>query len=895
MQHLTISHQRDIWRKTLQLQVAFSELSAGGHCEAPLPLLALSSEKLEPMLVDLSQLVGIHENLLSDEGHTFGYTVKLQFLKIFKQQAEGLHFTPYPDSPSAAFHSSTRASVDEPSLYFLSQSASHGHGGDTPSEDDQEFSPSRLRNVAGDSHGGAFLISSEWVPFVHLQPRVDHYIAEQRALLRQSDKTSDSSGLSPDVSFLTGNARRATVKQEEDHRSRTRATLNTGKQASTVMQERRAIGRKQSGGSALGAYEVHVTDMTLLAQLNLLKETDAKETQASLCAHASKVAAFTFPLMAGQAGTAAAASSSSSKPTGSGAAATVAVPATDSGGSGFSMPPEHMIQSYYLLRYLRSRELRGQLLHLLNVYRFAQRKVSHAILASQIAPNLDLTSGGSHSSAPHDGFDRGSFSGPPSRTKNDAPSLPSVKPLLPFKMPGDAQSALEMLAGTEQLLVQDGKTIVVDVHGLEIMHEVAHEDLRLIEGEILEIGSHFIRRAEEEQENVATSDNVHQAHKVDRASVLSDLLQAEVHLHQAKWDLLAPHLEIFEHTVDPAGRHMLAQRIVDIMAHRPRLDLDAGYFAEAYASCIGAVQERSRLLRMTLDHQIRTEKRLAADMAARAEQFGDEVMTGGIGEEDEAMDPQLHLGAGLSNPNEGLPGCRPSGLPIRLVPTIAGDCKESDLLDFYHSANLAWHVDALVESLHGNFCERFEPHVRFHALSAHACVMTIAAEWKREVYKNPVHLYTASSSHGDIFGYEAMEDPACLMLLVEDTMKDMPGIFCDEQPETKDTKPAAVGQTATEKAELRSAFSDFTAYSQDERTLMMYSNLLEHVIVRRSLTDVVLEMQFLESTLTEQGKSLAWMSISETNPLASLLNSPQSRARLLLPKVQRSCCSQLVI
>ena len=36
----------------------------------------------------------------------------------------------------------------------------------------------------------------------------------------------------------------------------------------------------------------------------------------------------------------------------------------------------------------------------------------------------------------------------------------------------------------------------------------------------------------------------------------------------------------------------------------------------------------------------------------------------------------------------------------------------------------------------------------------------------------------------------------------------------------------------------------------------MYSNLLEHVIVRRSLTDVVLELQFLESTLADQGKTL---------------------------------------
>ena len=57
----------------------------------------------------------------------------------------------------------------------------------------------------------------------------------------------------------------------------------------------------------------------------------------------------------------------------------------------FSMPAEHMVQSYYLLRYIRSRALRTQLLHLLNLYRFAQRKVSHGVLSSQISPNLHLS------------------------------------------------------------------------------------------------------------------------------------------------------------------------------------------------------------------------------------------------------------------------------------------------------------------------------------------------------------------------------------------------------------------------------------------------------------------------------------------------------------------------
>ena len=56
--------------------------------------------------------------------------------------------------------------------------------------------------------------------------------------------------------------------------------------------------------------------------------------------------------------------------------------------------PEHLLFAYYMLRHLRSRALRRQLLGLLNLFRFAQQKVSHGVLVVQASTTCKGSAGG---------------------------------------------------------------------------------------------------------------------------------------------------------------------------------------------------------------------------------------------------------------------------------------------------------------------------------------------------------------------------------------------------------------------------------------------------------------------------------------------------------------------
>merc|ERR1740121_2663950 len=97
----------------------------------------------------------------------------------------------------------------------------------------------------------------------------------------------------------------------------------------------------------------------------------------------------------------------------------------------------------------------------------------------------------------------------------------------------------------------------------------------------------------------------------DRAGVVADLYAAEVRLNTAKRDLLETYLEIHEHTADPVERGDLAQRMGDVMATRPLLDMEGPYFVDAYAASIALLDQRAALLRRLADHQVGSERATA--------------------------------------------------------------------------------------------------------------------------------------------------------------------------------------------------------------------------------------------------------------------------------------------
>ena len=68
----------------------------------------------------------------------------------------------------------------------------------------------------------------------------------------------------------------------------------------------------------------------------------------------------------------------------------------------------------------------------------------------------------------------------------------------------------------------------------------------------------------------------------DRLQTLGDLLELEATFQFKKVKLCLAHLECYEHIVDPVEQQRLMQVVTDIMARRPRLNLQANYFRDSY-------------------------------------------------------------------------------------------------------------------------------------------------------------------------------------------------------------------------------------------------------------------------------------------------------------------------
>lgn len=75
-----------------------------------------------------------------------------------------------------------------------------------------------------------------------------------------------------------------------------------------------------------------------------------------------------------------------------------------------------------------------------------------------------------------------------------------------------------------------------------------------------------------------------------------------------KASLIETLLEAYEHTCDPLESVRVLQVVVDTMAVRPRVNLEATYFRDSYTEEIALIRERHLLYKEVLEVQTRTER-----------------------------------------------------------------------------------------------------------------------------------------------------------------------------------------------------------------------------------------------------------------------------------------------
>ena len=125
-----------------------------------------------------------------------------------------------------------------------------------------------------------------------------------------------------------------------------------------------------------------------------------------------------------------------------------------------------------------------------------------------------------------------------------------------------------------------------------------------MEEELIKICSYFINKAEVLQD--IHTDKLQPVK--DRLQCLSDLLECESKFQFKKVKLCMAYLECYEHIVDPLEQQRLMQVITDLVARRPRLNLQANYFQDAYEAEFMCLDNQLELLKVIIKNQITLER-----------------------------------------------------------------------------------------------------------------------------------------------------------------------------------------------------------------------------------------------------------------------------------------------
>ena len=138
---------------------------------------------------------------------------------------------------------------------------------------------------------------------------------------------------------------------------------------------------------------------------------------------------------------------------------------------------------------------------------------------------------------------------------------------------------------------------VLDAHGIQVVYEESINDMVQLEEEMIKIGSYFLNKAELAEH---TSASEAPSTMLDRSEVAYHVFELELELQVTKVMLVETLLSVYEHTCDPLESIRVLQIIVDTMALRPRINLDATYFKDSYAAEIKVLKERLALYKELL-------------------------------------------------------------------------------------------------------------------------------------------------------------------------------------------------------------------------------------------------------------------------------------------------------
>ena len=111
------------------------------------------------------------------------------------------------------------------------------------------------------------------------------------------------------------------------------------------------------------------------------------------------------------------------------------------------------------------------------------------------------------------------------------------------------------------------------------------------------------------------------------------------------------YVQIYELTKDAEGRQALRQRMTDVLAMRPLLELTELYFTDAYKFAVKTIVYRTMLLRAVLEDQLAAEATARKAALKSAKKFVKQNPKGYVDFPDDAVAEHRRL----AHPHEGHP------------------------------------------------------------------------------------------------------------------------------------------------------------------------------------------------------------------------------------------------
>ncbi|XP_065592101.1 uncharacterized protein LOC136048375 [Cyrtonyx montezumae] len=278
-----------------------------------------------------------------------------------------------------------------------------------------------------------------------------------------------------------------------------------------------------------------------------------------------------------------------------------------------------------------------------------------------------------------------------------------------------------------------------DQRGAYIIYDVALEDLKELENQLLLVASQYIEKDKSSVTCGKSSGNniLEWAHAfVDRFAVLFDLWTCETALleKKKKSQLLDVYFEAYQHALDPEERFALAQAITDIMHKRPRFDLELEYFVNTYKDECICLQLHLQLLRDIVNQQIDVRRDYIHKIWRKGQK-------GGINE---------------------------FGLPYNVITkqliSLTTSCPTSKniyLLEFHPSLGLVCSIPKALECIYQEFYSICRPRTASRAIKLEKLVLQLVLD-KWLTMEKPESFYSSSQIQKDLFAEVLIEDPVLM-------------------------------------------------------------------------------------------------------------------------------------